>query len=282
MEARPPGVKPEEVLTNKGWGAFRFKTILIGESESGKTQLMRKLLRKGFNSTETSTKGFDEEWLRLDAEVNGVMQRFTLNLWDTAGQERHRHNNLLPLFYRDTCICLLVYDISDSKSFEQIRFWMQTFCDENKRDGRPAISLGPNGDFWNVALIGTKSDLGHLREVPRDKALDFAQQHRISFAEITSQDHKGAGEIERILARLAENVFRHMTCPPAYFRSDDWRFCPYVCTPPITLHRPLNQAFLPSGRSTLQINLERPRASQKATDAFVDEGETPVCTGCAQ
>ena len=44
-----------------------------------------------------------------------------LEIWDTAGQESYR--SLLPLYYRGACIVVLVYDITNSDSLEQTKWW---------------------------------------------------------------------------------------------------------------------------------------------------------------
>ena len=48
-----------------------------------------------------------------------------LRIWDTVGQERYRAipNN----FYRDIQICILVYDITDEKSFKSVDNWRMEF-----------------------------------------------------------------------------------------------------------------------------------------------------------
>ena len=42
-----------------------------------------------------------------------------LQLWDTAGQERFR--SLIPSYIRDSTVAVVVYDITNSNSFHQVR-----------------------------------------------------------------------------------------------------------------------------------------------------------------
>lgn len=46
-----------------------------------------------------------------------------LQIWDTAGQERFR--SMAPIYYRGAHVCVLVYDISDRQSFEDVRSWLE-------------------------------------------------------------------------------------------------------------------------------------------------------------
>jgi GTPase SAR1 family protein len=49
-------------------------------------------------------------------------EEMQLNIWDTVGDERYR--SIMPLYYRDAQVALLVYDITDPESFEGIDYWL--------------------------------------------------------------------------------------------------------------------------------------------------------------
>ena len=44
-----------------------------------------------------------------------------LQIWDTAGQDRFR--NIVSTFYRNAHAILVVYDISDMMSFQNVKLW---------------------------------------------------------------------------------------------------------------------------------------------------------------
>ena len=46
-----------------------------------------------------------------------------LQLWDTAGQERFR--SLIPSYIRDSNVAIIVYDVSNEKSFTQVPKWIK-------------------------------------------------------------------------------------------------------------------------------------------------------------
>ena len=53
-------------------------------------------------------------------EFQGKNLKF--EIWDTAGQEKYRALN--KLFYQDAGVAILVYDVTNSQSFEEIRnYW---------------------------------------------------------------------------------------------------------------------------------------------------------------
>ena len=71
------------------------------------------------------------EYLLKFDEFNG--KRIKLNIWDTAGQERFRA--LSKIFYQDANAAILVYDITDKKSFEQIKlYWVNQIKEHSPED----------------------------------------------------------------------------------------------------------------------------------------------------
>ena len=46
------------------------------------------------------------------------------HIWDTAGQEKYRSN--AKIFYKDAKAAILVYDITNQKSFDEIKnYWYE-------------------------------------------------------------------------------------------------------------------------------------------------------------
>jgi small GTP-binding protein len=97
-----------------------IKTILIGESNAGKTSIIHYFIENKFNPSLISTIGCSNIIKKYAIEEKEV----TFNIWDTAGQERFRgisHN-----FYNGADIAILVYDITSSNSYIEIKkYWYQ-------------------------------------------------------------------------------------------------------------------------------------------------------------
>lgn len=92
----------------------KIKVVLIGETMTGKTSLIKRLIENTFEEESASTlvattvtKTFTYEGGQL-----------TLDIWDTAGQEKFRSLN--KVFYKSAIIIILVYNITERNTFEQI------------------------------------------------------------------------------------------------------------------------------------------------------------------
>ena len=96
------------------------KIVLVGESGVGKTSISSFFQSGTFNINEepTSSASFISKTIDY-SELNKIIKFY---IWDTAGQEKYRA--LSRLFYKDTNAAILVYDITDIKSFKEIQnYW---------------------------------------------------------------------------------------------------------------------------------------------------------------
>mmetsp|Transcript_57339 Transcript_57339/g.48460 ORF Transcript_57339/g.48460 Transcript_57339/m.48460 type:complete len:90 (+) Transcript_57339:163-432(+) len=86
-----------------------------------------------------------------------------MQLWDTAGQEKFQ--TLGVTFYRGAECCVLVFDMTNMKSFETLESWREEFLKftDNKDDKFPFV------------VIGNKSDKVDERKVPTERARSWAE-----------------------------------------------------------------------------------------------------------
>ena len=137
-----------------------MKIIILGDSGVGKTSLMNQYCNKRFSNQYKATIGADF----LTKEVTIDDKLVTLQIWDTAGQERFQ--SLGVAFYRGADACILVYDITNEKSFEQLNSWRDEFLTQaNPRDP----------DNFSFVVIGNKVDKETERRVPKTKATQWCK-----------------------------------------------------------------------------------------------------------
>ena len=103
-------------------------------------------------------------------EVNG--KKVKLQIWDTAGQERFK--NITASYYRGGNGVLVVYDITDRDSFENLNSWLIE------------IEKNANKNVYKL-LIGNKSDLEDKRKVTYQEGKDFATSNGMQFIETSAK-----------------------------------------------------------------------------------------------
>ena len=133
-----------------------IKVVLIGNSGVGKTCISQRYINDSFTNNEQSTVG--ASYFQKILEIDG--KPIHLDIWDTAGQERYR--SMGKMFYKDAFIVLFVYDITDKKSFLELK---NVWYDEIKKTGEKHSVL---------AVVGNKSDLYLKEQVDEDEARKWA------------------------------------------------------------------------------------------------------------
>ncbi|KAJ8483297.1 hypothetical protein ONZ51_g4798 [Trametes cubensis] len=96
------------------------KIVIMGNTGVGKTSLLHRYTQGKFDpkNTTSTTGAF---FVTKKVTVGGTKVR--LQLWDTAGQERFR--SMAPMYYRGANAALLLYDITNASSFEDVRGWLE-------------------------------------------------------------------------------------------------------------------------------------------------------------
>lgn len=128
-----------------------FKIVLIGDHAVGKSQLFLRYTKNQFRVAMTSTLGmeFATHAITLPSskpdETDAIVRA---QIWDTAGQDRYRA--ITNTYYRHAIGVMLVYDISERESFENLERWLVELRDHAD-------------DKIKVILVGNKSDLENKR-----------------------------------------------------------------------------------------------------------------------
>ena len=131
---------------------INFKIIIIGDSGVGKSSLLKRAVQNRFDEGYQATIGF--EFLLMHYKINDL--KLKLQIWDTCGQEMYR--SLVQGFYRNTSLAIIVYDVTNPKSFENLEIWLKDLRQHTENE-------------IPVFIVGNKNDLE--RKVPTDDAKIF-------------------------------------------------------------------------------------------------------------
>jgi len=163
--------------------------IILGDSGVGKTSIMNQYVNKKFSNQYKATIGADF----LTKEVMIDDKLVTMQIWDTAGQERFQ--SLGVAFYRGADACVLVYDLTAPKSFEQLDSWRDEFL----------IQAGPSDpDNFPFVVLGNKVDKQDERRVQKSKAQNWCKSKGDTPTPYHETSAKDAINIEQAFMQIAK------------------------------------------------------------------------------
>lgn len=156
---------------------YLFKLLMVGDSASNKSGLMLRFCDSSYNAEGPfiSTIGVDFKIKLLQVDENVVK----LQIWDTAGQERFR--SITSAYYRGASGIVLVYDITNEESFQNLSVWLEEikkYADKNV----------------DIIVLGNKCDLSDSRQVSTERGRQFATEHGLKFLEVSAKTAENVDE----------------------------------------------------------------------------------------
>ena len=154
---------------------YKIKIIVVGDSGVGKTNLINRFATDKFDTNSKATIGveFVYKTLKIGKEVIKV------EVWDTAGQERYR--SITSSYYKGARGAIIVYDITNDDSFNNVESWMNEVVKKGKKD-------------IQFLLLGNKSDLVNDRLVSEEKGIEKARELNMRLFEASALDKTNVNE----------------------------------------------------------------------------------------
>jgi len=178
---------------------YLFKIVLVGDSGVGKSNLLSRFTKGEFYDETKSTIGV--EFAVKSVQVMGKIVK--AQIWDTAGQERYRA--ITAAYYRSAVGAMLVYDIVAKETFDNIERWLQ----ELRQHADTNIV---------IMLVGNKSDMRHVREVPAERAEQFVKENALTtFVETSAKDNEN---VELAFEKLISQIYEERTVRPTTHEPD--------------------------------------------------------------
>eukprot|EP00418_Pyrodinium_bahamense_P090029 CAMPEP_0179046918 /NCGR_PEP_ID=MMETSP0796-20121207/18933_1 /TAXON_ID=73915 /ORGANISM="Pyrodinium bahamense, Strain pbaha01" /LENGTH=235 /DNA_ID=CAMNT_0020743355 /DNA_START=63 /DNA_END=765 /DNA_ORIENTATION=+ len=171
---------------------YLFKLLLIGDSGVGKSCLLLRFADDTYTESFISTIGVDFKIRTLEQDG----KRMKLQIWDTAGQERFR--TITSSYYRGAQGIIIVYDVTDKESFNNVKTWTQEI-EKYAADG------------VNKLLVGNKCDLSSKKVVSYDEAKELADSLGIQFMETSA---KNSHNVEQAFQAMAREIKQRVASQP--------------------------------------------------------------------
>ena len=163
-----------------------YKVLLLGDSSVGKTCFLMKYTDEAFQETHMATIGLDYRLKSMKLK-NGKTVK--IQIWDTAGQDRFR--SITKNYYKGSHGIILIYDITNPITFENITHWVSQVREEASKN-------------VVIYLIGNKIDLeDEQRKVSTEEGEKLAEKLGLPFNETSAFDGTNINEtfddiVERI------------------------------------------------------------------------------------
>ncbi len=154
---------------------FNFKTVICGASSVGKTSLFNRYCFNSFNFDTSPTIGinFHSVYLQIDfsMETDDLKENYVVNsIFDFGGQERFAP--LIPKFIDGANGALLVFDLVNYLSFEQLDFWYENLKQKAVNSEIPIILVGSKEDLVKTSPKSEIIDEDLIYRYVKDKNLD--------------------------------------------------------------------------------------------------------------
>ena len=101
---------------------LEYKVVIIGESGVGKTSIIKRYCCNEFSSQHNKT--LSNQYCQKEVFIKDYNQSIKFAIWDTVGIADYR--SLAKIFYKEASIIILIYDITNKESFEEIKnYWIK-------------------------------------------------------------------------------------------------------------------------------------------------------------
>ena len=167
---------------------FTPTIITVGNSNVGKTSIIRKFCFNIFDSNTLSTIGLAFSYKEIVIK-NKIKIR--IKLIDTGGQEKYRA--MTKSYFKNADGVLFTYSKDNQESFDEIKHWIELFNENNNRE-----------DIVKY-LVETKDDLE--RVVDEDISREFAKKYNFGFKKTSSK--KDENSVNELFQEMGEMLFEN-------------------------------------------------------------------------
>jgi small GTP-binding protein len=174
---------------------IKLKLILLGDTYTGKTSLLNCI----YNNDTSYDNDISNNYIStigVDFRKKTITKKHNYNcyIWDTSGQEKF--DVIVSSYFRNICCALIVYDITNINSFNNIPKWINKLKQDN------------NFDDLIIFVLGNKSDLND-RKVDTDYAENYCNKNEYLFMEVSAKQNTNTNKILDIITNMFDSKIKN-------------------------------------------------------------------------
>ena len=163
---------------------YLFKLLIIGDENTGKTNICNAFSGELFNPVYNETIGVEFSTCMSQIYDNILIK---CQLWDTSG--RRIFTPVIDSYFKGIAGIVLVYDISNELSFKRIDYWLEKIQNCKNKD-----------DDVKILLLGNKSDKLN-RVISYEEGVKKAEKNGLLFFETSAKENINLSMIKKEFCR---------------------------------------------------------------------------------
>jgi small GTP-binding protein len=167
---------------------YKFKIVIVGDSGVGKTNLVKRFIQNTFSSNTLATVGV--EFFSNNYYINDKLCK--IEMWDTAGQERYK--SMTSAYYKGAMGAILVYDVTNQVSFNNIERWYNEIRDFSSKD-------------IQIIMVGNKTDLQDKIIITNEMSQNKSADLEIPVVETSALN---ASNVKEAFHLLIKEIYKEM------------------------------------------------------------------------
>lgn len=173
---------------------LRVKVLSLGEMGVGKSCLIKRYCEQKFNPRYIATIGVDFGVRSVTVDDgSGSSQEVKVNFWDLSGDVDY--SEVRNEFAQDTQGALLVYDVTDRKSYLKLDSWLDEL---SRNEGRPIVT----------AVCANKVDDAANRQVTEEEGRKWAElRGNVQYFETSA---KSGQDVNAVFSALLHGIVAHL------------------------------------------------------------------------
>ncbi len=160
-----------------------YRIVIVGNPSVGKTALLFRFAENKFISSYWPTMGVDVIKHVYDLDSHTTL---TFTAWDVSGQRTYK--SLRKTYYPSSETFLIVYDVTNLESFQEINEWINEIRQYGKEDRI-------------FVLVGNKIDLKDDRAVPLEEARKKSEELKLDHFEVSAKSGENVKDLFDFLGK---------------------------------------------------------------------------------